>query len=171
MREYLISKGTPVRNQVALELPLSAGDWRFVDNETSEDIEKNVRHFQGLGFILAFTGLIPVHNGMEFYSNMAARLCALPGVDGSTPTCLRRRAFWQGVDYFGQNRTPGAIELPLSGADWAFINDKNDPPTEEKLERLRCLGFILAKAGFISTGQTESSQQQDQLSALKSGTG
>ncbi|GEM_PF-442549 len=150
MREYLIKKGTSVLKEIALNLPLSPVDWQFVSGDTSEGIEKSAEEFQALGFVLAFTGIIPIHNGVESYSDLAARLCALPNTGGALPFHLRRRAFWQGIDDFARGNALAGFDLPLDRTDWAFINNKDDPSTEEKLNRLRTLGFVLAKTGFVA---------------------
>jgi glycosyltransferase involved in cell wall biosynthesis len=79
--------------------------------------------------------------------------------DRLQPVWMRRRAFWQGVSDFAENvylqsrnietaKAPGE-ELPLDRKDWAFINDTAEPPDEAGLARLRGLGFVLARAGFM----------------------
>ena len=79
-----------------------------------------------------------------------------------TPTWMRRRYFWQGVSNYAvlaYLKTKGiepqagvSVEMPFERDNWTFINDGNEPPTEEKLDRLRSLGFVLASSGFIPVG-------------------
>jgi hypothetical protein len=79
--------------------------------------------------------------------------------DRLTPVWMRRRYFWQGVSdcaiykYLeSKGITPAhgvAVDMPFDRANWTFINDGNEPPTEEGLNRLRSLGFVLASSGFI----------------------
>jgi glycosyltransferase involved in cell wall biosynthesis len=79
--------------------------------------------------------------------------------DRVKPIWFRRRYFWQGVSdhavrvYLqskGLESTGGiAVDMPFDRSDWAFINNADEPPTEANLNRLRSLGFILARTGFI----------------------
>jgi glycosyltransferase involved in cell wall biosynthesis len=79
--------------------------------------------------------------------------------DRLKPVWMRRRYFWQGVSDYAVRmylKSKGfeinygvSVELPLDRSNWSFINDANEPPTEEKLTRMRSLGFVLASAGFI----------------------
>jgi glycosyltransferase involved in cell wall biosynthesis len=79
--------------------------------------------------------------------------------DRLTPAWFRRRYFWQGVSDFavydylkGKGIQPAggiAVDMPLGRDYWTFINDSNEVPTLDGLKRLRGLGFILAKIGFI----------------------
>ncbi|MDE2030285.1 MAG: hypothetical protein KGI97_06955, partial [Alphaproteobacteria bacterium] len=82
--------------------------------------------------------------------------------DRLKPVWMRRRYFWQGVsDYAiymylqekGITIDHGvAVELPLGRNYWTFINNADEAPTGENLNRLRGLGFILARTGFIPIG-------------------
>jgi len=75
------------------------------------------------------------------------------------PVWFRRRYFWQGVsDYaiYAYLKTKGIeinhgvkVDMPFDRANWTFINNSEEPPTEDSLVRLRSLGFVLAKSGFI----------------------
>ena len=79
--------------------------------------------------------------------------------DRLQPVWFRRRYFWQGVSDFavraylkskGLNAMGNvAIDMPFAREDWNFINDASEPPTQDRLNRLRGLGFVLASSGFI----------------------
>ena len=76
-----------------------------------------------------------------------------------TPVWFRRRAFWQGVSdqarrlYLASRDValPAEVKaaMPLDRAYWSFINNSQEPPTEDGLDRLRGLGYVLAKSGFM----------------------
>ncbi|MDR3448907.1 MAG: glycosyltransferase family 2 protein [Alphaproteobacteria bacterium] len=78
------------------------------------------------------------------------------------PVWMRRRYFWQGIsDYAvraylkskGYESSHGvAVEMPLDRSFWTFINNADEAPTEDGLNRLRGLGLVLARTGFIPTG-------------------
>ncbi|MDR3423534.1 MAG: glycosyltransferase [Alphaproteobacteria bacterium] len=76
-----------------------------------------------------------------------------------TPAWFRRRYFWQGVSDYAVRaylkskgiESTGAVsvDMPFDRSNWTFINNSNEPPTEDGLNRLRSLGFVLASSGFI----------------------
>jgi hypothetical protein len=79
-----------------------------------------------------------------------------------TPVWWRRRLFWQGVSDFAAgtylqgknlpvNEGVAIADLPLGRDCWSFINDASEAPTADALVRLRGLGHMLAKTGFIPT--------------------
>jgi glycosyltransferase involved in cell wall biosynthesis len=97
--------------------------------------------------------------GWKLYYDPSITINHTIHADRMQPVWFRRRYFWQGVsDYAirvylkskGLEPAYGvAVELPLDRSNWTFINDRNEPPTEESLNRLRSLGLVLAKSGFI----------------------
>ena len=97
--------------------------------------------------------------GWKLYYDPALLVHHTIHADRLTPAWFRRRYFWQGVsDYavrvYLKNKgfeTTHAIgvDMPLDPACWSFINHPDEAPTEDKLARLRGLGFVLASSDFI----------------------
>jgi len=154
-----------MENEAFINLPLKPQDWEFIKQDTPENLEESMMHFYGLGFALALTGIVPIENpaatpakDTAYYDTILKNISALPP-ERLSPLLFRRAFFWQGVsDYAvrGNSKknetefpTPTITDLPLDREDWIFINNANEPPTKEKLNRLRHLGFTLAGAGFI----------------------
>ena len=153
IRQYQIRHSLPVTKEAFINLPLKPEDWDFIAQDTPEKLEESMFLFYSLGFALTLTGILQIEgasstseNGM---SNPSPRFLEDTPAEGLTPLLLRRHAFWQGVADFAAQATPESLVLPLDHGDWAFINNTNELPTADRLNRLRSLGFVLARSGFI----------------------
>jgi len=60
VRDFQIRHEVPVTKDAYLILPLEPKDWAFINQDTSEDLEKSLFQFQSLGFALALSGLLPI---------------------------------------------------------------------------------------------------------------
>lgn len=166
IREYQIRHDLPVENEAFINLPLKPQDWEFIKQDTPENLEESMMLFHSLGFALALTGIMPSENaattaptkGKAYYDVILKNIYDLPP-ERLSPPLFRRAFFWQGVSEYAScarsnetgSQNPSIADLPLDRGDWTFINDANEPPTEDKLNRLRSLGFVLASSGFIPT--------------------
>ena len=56
---YYQRNGLQTVSQINLELPLEPADWAFVNANTPENLDGNMRKLQSLGFVLAMSGIIP----------------------------------------------------------------------------------------------------------------
>lgn len=59
-REYKLRHNLPVSNEMRLDIPFRPQDWKFVQEDTPENLEANMNCFRSLGFALAFTGIMPI---------------------------------------------------------------------------------------------------------------
>ncbi len=97
--------------------------------------------------------------GWKLYYDPSIVINHIIHADRLTPAWFRRLYFWKGVSDFAiqtylKNKGVNAgftiyADMSFDQADWSFINDGNEPPTEAGLNRLRNLGFVLASSGFI----------------------
>jgi glycosyltransferase involved in cell wall biosynthesis len=97
--------------------------------------------------------------GWKLYYDPAITVRHNIHADRLTPLWFRRRYFWQGVSDFAvraylksKGITPTynvKVEMPFDPQEWSFVNNANEPPVEERLQRLRSLGFVLASSGLI----------------------
>jgi len=98
--------------------------------------------------------------GWQIYFDPSIKINHYIHADRLTPSWIRKRYFWQGVsDYVaisylktkGIETTRGfSVDMPLDISNWTFVNNKDEPPEENKLKRLRSLGFVLALSGLVS---------------------
>ena len=61
MHAYYQRYGLETVGQINLDLPMDQKDWAFVNQNTVENLGKNLKKLECLGFILAMSGLIPIN--------------------------------------------------------------------------------------------------------------
>jgi len=101
-------------------------------------------------------------NGWKLYYDPTIIIQHFIHPERLTPVWFRRRYFWQGVSDYAVRaylnsknlNSPDAVsvDMPFDRDNWTFINNADEPPSELALNRLRSLGFVLARSGFIPIG-------------------
>jgi glycosyltransferase involved in cell wall biosynthesis len=105
--------------------------------------------------------LVMHKQGWKLYYDPSITIDHAITADRLQPSWIRRRAFWQGVSDFAERvylqakqveiGGEPATNLPLDRDYWKFINDSAEVPGEGAQAKLRSLGFVLARSGFIPT--------------------
>jgi hypothetical protein len=134
-RHYQIKHKLPVTEEAFINLPLKTEDWSFLKQDTQDRLEESMFLFYSLGFVLALTDIMPVEGS------------GTPQIESETMR-LRRQAFQKGVASCADS-SGAEDDLPLDRNDWLFINNGNEPASEDQLNRLHTLGLTLAQSGFI----------------------